>query len=324
MARSRMPPFVEPEKATLVREPLRGDGWLHEIKLDGYRGMVRVDGDDLRFLTSRGNDWSAMVPTILESVGKLGLGRAYLDGELVVLDERGISDFQGLQNALGTTGGTGALLYHVFDALFLDDEDIRALPIEDRKARLRAALGKSPPKNIRFSDHVVGDGPRFFESARDLGLEGVITKRAGTTYVSGRSRDWLKVKCLGRQEFVVVGYTEPDGSRRHLGALLIATRAKGKDLTFAGKVGTGFTERSLADLGKRLSPLARNTAPLEDPPRAAELGRVHWVEPKLVVEIGYSSVTREGKLRHPVFFGLRDDKPASKVVFEEARPKPDR
>lgn len=317
--KSSLPDFVEPQLATLVDEAPSGDKWIHEIKFDGYRIAARVEKGKATLLTRRGHDWTAKMGTTAEAIAALPVEKAMFDGELVVLDAEGVSDFQGLQNSL-SEGHDGKTLYCVFDLMHLDGRDLTDLPLLERKALLAEVMKGSTDPRLRLSQHVEGGGEKFFASACELGLEGTIAKRAESPYRSGRSRDWVKIKCLGRQEFVVVGFTEPGGSRSHLGALLLATRSKkGGELEYAGKVGTGFTAKSLAELRAKLDPLERKTPPLPQPPIGAEARGVHWVDPKLVAEIAYTTFTRDGHLRHPTFKGLRNDKPAKDVVRETAK-----
>lgn len=319
----RLPAAVAPQLATLVKEPPAGDAWLHEPKLDGYRILARIEGGSVTLLSRNGNDWTSRMPTIARALEASDLEGAVLDGEVCAMNASGKSDFQQLQSTLGSSG---ALVDFVFDALFLDFEDLRSLPQLERKARLREALGPRARRanaTIRYTDHVVGRGAEVFAGACRLGLEGIIAKRADSPYRAGRSPDWLKVKCTGRQELVIGGFSAPGGSRSHLGALLVGLR-KGDDLIYAGKVGTGFTERSLAELARRLGPLVRDRSPFADPPRGAEARDVTWVEPVLVAEIEFTEMTRDGRLRHPVFKGLRDDKSAADVVLEAPRRAPRR
>jgi bifunctional non-homologous end joining protein LigD len=317
-----LPEFVAPQLATLVSEAPAGGDWLHEIKLDGYRVLAAVAGDAVRLWTRSGQDWTDRFPAIAEALAARRGKPALYDGEVVALDAKGRSSFQALQNALG--GGADAeIAYFVFDLLAADGEDLRKLPLRERKARLAARLKKGDPA-VRFSDHVAGRGAEFHARACRLGLEGIISKRAAAPYRSGRGKDWLKVKCSARQELVIVGFTEPRGSRSRLGALLLAVW-EGARLRFAGKVGTGFGASTLADLYRRLSPLERDRSDGPDPrldgaPRGAAARGVHWVEPRLVAEISFTEWTDEGLLRHPSFEGLREDKPAKAVRREGAAP----
>jgi bifunctional non-homologous end joining protein LigD len=305
---------IEVQLATLVDTAPGSDQWLHEIKLDGYRIAARIDRGSVQLLTRRQNDWTERAPKVVEALGSLPVTNAVLDGEIVSLQPDGRSDFQSLQNAL-SEARSGSLVYYVFDLLFLDGRDLTSQPLLARKAELATLLGTAKLKQIRLSDHVVGGGPQFFQQACKLKLEGIIAKRADAPYRPGRSKDWLKIKCIARQEFVIGGYTLPEGSRTHLGALLVGVR-EGERLRYAGKVGTGFTQRSLRELHAQLTPLARTNAPFDQPLKGAAFRGARWVEPKLVAEVSFSEFTQDGRLRHPSFQGLREDKPASAVARE--------
>ncbi len=311
------------ELATLVDAPPEGDDWLHEIKLDGYRMLGRVERGRGQLLTRHGHDWTARAPGVAKLLAALPAQNAVLDGELVSLRKDGISDFQTLQNAL-RDGRSDALVYFAFDLLFLDGEDLRELPLHERKERLAQLLRRAAPDaHLRLSEHVTGGGARFFAQACKLGLEGTIAKRAASPYRAARSRDWLKIKCVARQEFVIGGYTPPGGSRQYLGALLVGLR-EGDKLRYAGKVGTGFNARSLRDLHERLRPLEQPDPPFDDAPKGSEVRDARWVRPELVAEIAFSEFTHDGRLRHPSFQGLREDKPARDVVREKSAHRPER
>jgi len=323
-ARAKLPSKVSPELATLVDEAPPGDDWIHEIKLDGYRILAHLDHGHVTLLTRNGKDWTERMPTLRAALEKLDVEQAVLDGELVALDASGISHFQTLQTSLNAENDA-ALVYYVFDLLHLDGEDTTARPLLERKSLLRELLAGSAEAlngSVRFSAHVVGSGAEFFVNACKLGLEGTIAKRGASTYRGGRGRDWLKVKCGKDQEFTIVGHTQPNGSREHFGALLLATQREG-ELVYAGKVGTGFSAASLKELYQKLSRLQRKTAPLAQPPRGADARGVTWLEPQLVAQIGFTEMTSDGLLRHPTFKGLRDDKPAREVKLEEPQPLQD-
>ncbi|HEX6275603.1 MAG TPA: DNA ligase D, partial [Polyangiaceae bacterium] len=319
----KLPDAIEPELATLVDAAPDGDGWLHELKFDGYRVLARLENGAVTLLTRRGHDWTARMPVLAEELSSLDVRSALLDGEVVVLDERGVSDFQALQNSLN--GERDAMLvYYAFDLLHLDGRDLRAAPLGERKALLKAlfeSAGNGLPATIRSSDHVEGRGPEFFRRACELGVEGIVSKRANAPYRSGRGRDWLKIKCTLRQEFVLVGFTEPAGSRSHFGALLVGVRRK-NELVYAGRVGTGFTEASLRELHEKLARLETKEPPIVNPPRGAQARGVHWVRPELVAEVAFTGFTDDGVLRHPTFQGLRDDKRAKDVRLETAAAPP--
>lgn len=318
--RAALPDFVEPELATLASAAPVGDAWLHEIKLDGYRILVRIEAGKVRLLSRRGHDWTERLPSVASALAALPVESVLLDGEVVVLGKDGVSDFQRLQNSLDADRDADCI-YFAFDVLFIDGLDVRGLPLVERKALLKSTFEDYANERVRFGDHVPGAGPEVFERVCKLGLEGIISKRADSSYESGRGRAWLKVKCLARQEFVIGGFTEPAGSRKHLGALLLGVR-EGDQLLYAGKVGTGFTQSSLAELARRLRPLEQATAPFSNPPKGAERRGVHWVEPRLVAEVAFVERTEEGLVRHASFQGLREDKPAEDVRVERAEPKP--
>jgi bifunctional non-homologous end joining protein LigD len=312
---------IEPELATLVDEAPPGEEWFHEIKFDGYRVLCEIDEADdgkVHLWTRRGKDWSDRFQPVAEAALNLPVRQALLDGEVVVLEADGRTSFQALQNAL-TGGRDKDLVYFAFDLLYLDGYDLRKASLRDRKAALAQVLA-GPKSVVRYSEHVEGQGDAFFRHACSLSLEGIVTKRAEAPYRSGRGKDWLKVKCIKRQEFVIVGYTDPEGARTGFGALLLAVHDEAGELVFAGKVGTGFNEQLLADLKRRLSRLERKTPAFSHPPRGAEARRSHWVEPELVGEVAFTEWTEDGILRHPSFQGLREDKPPTDVVRELPEP----
>ena len=308
------------ELATLVDEPPDGDQWLHELKFDGYRVECLIDDGAVTLITRKGLDWTHQFSPIAEAASALPVESAILDGEVVVLLPDGRSSFQALQQAFSGRP-PGALVYYVFDLLEYDGEDLRQQPLIDRK-QLLALLLKRRRKGsrvLRYSDHIQGQGRKVLADACKAGLEGIISKRSDSLYTGVRSRSWLKVKCQQRQEFVIVGFTEPKGARSGLGALLLGVYGDGKSgLRYAGKVGTGFSDATLADLESRLTPLERKTTPLKDGPRTGLKG-LHWVEPRLVAEVRFTEWTDDGRLRHPAFVGLRRDKPAAEVRRENVR-----
>jgi len=321
--KSALPDFVEPQLATLVAEAPAGDSWLHEIKLDGYRMQARCDGERITWLTRRGHDWSERLPSLSAELSAFSLPQALLDGELVVL-QSGVSSFQLLQNSLNDQHD-GRVVYYAFDLLHLAGYDLRGAPLLERKALLAALLQAAgtthETSRIRLSGHVVGQGEAFFARACELGVEGSVCKRADGRYASGRSRDWLKVKCLQRQEFVIGGFSEPSGARSHLGALLLGVQGE-RGLEYAGRVGTGFSERSLSELHEKLAPLERARPAFVAPPRGADARGVHWVEPELVAEVEFTERTSDGLVRHASFRGLREDKAAKQVHAERPEPVP--
>lgn len=323
-APTAMPPLAElkPQLATLVDRPPTGTQWVYEIKLDGYRMMARIAQGKVELRSRNGLDWSHSFPAIAAALGELDVDEAVLDGELCYVGSDGLSDFQSLQNALPRGGGKPdataqrRIVYYVFDLLWIDGEDVRGLPLLDRKQHLRKRVGARKRGPLQFSAHVQTDGGPALLQACKAGFEGLIAKRADAPYRHGRGTEWLKLKCHRRQEFVVVGMTPAQGTRVGFGALLLALR-DGDGWHYVGKVGTGFDARSLRKLQRLLKARAIDTAPVVNPPR---LRGVRWCRPELVCEIEFSEMTRDGSLRHPSFQGLREDKPATDVRRERATP----
>lgn len=317
----RLPSDPKPELATLVGEPPKGEGWLHEIKFDGYRLLCRIDGGKARLISRNGKDWTDRFSGIAEAVRRLPCGAALLDGEAVVQNERGASDFQALQNTIRDRRGD--VLYFVFDLLYLEEYDLTESPLAERKAALARLLSGTEESGIvRYSDHVAGNGARFYKEACRMGLEGIVSKRADAPYRARRTRSWLKVKCLLRQEFVIVGFTDPSGSRVGFGSLLLAVNDAGGNLVSAGRVGTGFDNALLRQLHQRLEKIERKTAPIEDAPKGTRARGIHWVTPRLVAEVGFTEWTRDGVVRHPSFQGLREDRSPDQVVRETPAANP--
>ena len=310
--RSPFPERVRPQLATLVEKPPEGDEWLHEVKFDGYRALCRIEDGKARFYTRQGNDWTDRFASLVAAVEALTVQNALLDGEVAVLLQNGASSFQALQNSLTTKGKD--LVYYVFDLLYLNGYDIRRTPLLERKALL-ASLLREEAGPVRFSDHFQGNGKELFETACKHSLEGIISKQANRPYTSGRSADWLKIKCVKSQEFIVGGFTDPGGSRIGFGALLVGFRENGK-LVYAGKVGTGYTERTLKDLLPHLEKLQQPESPFVNPPKGSAVRKVHWVKPELVAQVEFSEWTRDGILRSPSFQGLREDKKPAEVGRE--------
>jgi DNA ligase D-like protein (predicted ligase) len=317
-----LPQFVLPQLSQPVEKPPSGPQWLHEIKLDGYRMAARIDNGRVQLLTRTGLDWTAKYPSAVAALANLNVKTAYLDGELCGVDDAGLPSFAQTQAA--TDGESGArLVYYAFDLLHLDGRDVSALPLIERKKLLEPLMvGKL---GLQFNGHETGDGGLILEHAGKLGFEGVVSKTIDAPYAPGNRGLWRKAKWLNRQESVVVGWSDPEGSRPHLGALLLGYYTDDSKLIYAGRVGTGMPVKVLADLRRRLEPLARKTSPLNvPPPRSTRFGsplvlsRVHWVGPMLVVEITYLTWTADNLLRHTVYVGLREDKPADQVGREPA------
>jgi len=307
-----LPETLQAELALLVDAAPDGSGWLHEIKFDGYRMLCRVAERKCRIQSRTGKDWTGSFSAIADAMARLPVESAWIDGEIVVADAQGRTSFQALQNALSSESGARPF-YYAFDLPYLNGYDLRGAALSDRKALLRKIVGDTPL--VRFSDHVEGNGPAFFAQACGMGLEGIISKRATSTYQAVRGRGWQKIKCGMRQEFVIGGYTDPQGARSGFGALLLGVH-DGKELIYCGKVGTGFDEATLASLAKALQKRGTDKTPFANPPTGAEARRAHWVKPDLVGEVTFTEWTRDGTLRHPSFEGLREDKPARAVVRE--------
>ncbi|GIL40388.1 DNA ligase D [Roseiterribacter gracilis] len=308
---AKLPDFVPVQLATRVKAPPKGDDWLHEIKFDGYRTQLRFDRGRVQFLTRRGLDWSERFAGLVEPATELPATTALIDGEIVVLDKQGVSDFGALQAYL-SEGKREQLLYYAFDLLHLDGQDLTKLPLEARKEALRKILPRTDGP-IRFSDHVTATGEEFYSQACRLALEGVISKRRDAPYRSGRGDSWVKSKCVERQEFIIGGWTPPSDRTQSVGSLLLGVY-DGDRLVYVGKVGTGFTRSSGADLRKRLDKLKTDKHPFDRKPPDSRDAR--FVKPDLVAEIEYLTMTRDRILRHASFKGLREDKEARSVTME--------
>jgi DNA ligase D-like protein (predicted ligase) len=321
--RSPLPAFVPPQLSLPVEKPPSGPQWLHEIKLDGYRIAARIDKGRVQLLTRTGLDWTDKYPSAIAAFANLNINTAYLDGELCGVDETGLPTFAHTQAA--TDGEREVqLVYSAFDLLHLDGWDISDLQLIERKALLQPLLVNKP--GLQFNGHETGDGELILEHAGKLGFEGVVSKTIDAPYAPGNRGLWRKAKWLNRQEFVIVGWSDPEGSRPHLGALLLGYYTDDGKLIYAGRVGTGMPVKVLADLRRRLDQLARKASPLNVPPSRKTrfgsplvLSRVHWVEPVLVAEVTYLTWTADNMLRHTVYVGLREDKPAEQVRREAAQ-----
>jgi bifunctional non-homologous end joining protein LigD len=298
-----LPDRVEPMKAVLTDQPFSDPGWIYERKLDGIRCIAIKADQRVRLLSRNHLSLNGRFPEVVDALERDAATQFVLDGEVVAFDG-GQTSFARLQQ------GAEHVFFYVFDLLHLGGEDVTPLPLRRRKALLRGALGFHGP--VRLTPHRNGDGEALFRDACRKRWEGVIAKRADAPYTHGRSRDWLKFKCSAEQELVVGGFTAPKGSRTDLGALLVGYYEDGR-LRYAGKVGTGFTRATLSDLAGRLEPLLRQESPFADEVRERSAS---WVEPRLVAQVGFSEWTRDGRLRHPRFLGLRDDKAAEEVVRE--------
>ena len=314
-AADKMPTRIDVELATLAKAAPDGEEWLHEIKFDGYRIVARLEDGKVDLISRNHKNWTTRFEFIAEAVKTIPVSQAILDGEVVALRPDGVSDFQELQNTFREEA-TDTLRYYIFDLLYLDGRDLRQEPLAERKRLLTEVLqGKGVSPNIALSEHIQGNGPTFLKQACDSGVEGIISKRQESTYKPGRGHDWLKMKCLQNDEFVIGGYTDPTGSRVGFGALLLGYHNNKGPLQYAGKVGTGFDDRLLDALSKRLHNLEQAESPFKDRKRPTR--GTHWVEPKLVAQVAFGSWTHDGLLRHSSFQGLREDKPANEVVYEK-------
>lgn len=303
---AQFPQQLTPTLATLENEVPVSSDWVHEIKFDGYRLLAQVTDDhQVQLLTRNGQNWSHKFPKLQQLLQDLPCQSAVLDGEVVAFDAAGISSFHSLQQALAEQR-EDKLVYQVFDLLYLDGYDLTKTPIIQRKLALEAltrSLTQHTDSKLKYTDHMVGQGPEFHQHACELGLEGIISKRADSSYAAKRSRAWLKIKCNDRDDFIICGYTAPKRSRSGFGALLLCAWDQQK-LIYTGKVGTGFNQRTLTKLSKQLASLEVAESPLHNPPSMQD---VTWVKPKLIAAVEFTQWTREGRLRHPVYQGLRQD-----------------
>ncbi len=317
--KGRLPATPRPQLATPAEAAPDGPQWFHEIKHDGYRLIARISGGGAHLLTRNGLDWTQKFPALAERFGGLSVETALIDGELVHLEADGTSDFGRLQDAIAT-GRTDELVFYAFDLLHLDGYDLTGAALEDRKAVLADIIPAHSAGILRYSDHQVGHGPEFFHHACGYELEGIVSKRRDRPYQPGRSDSWLKVKCANRDEFVVIGFTDPAGTRQGLGALLLGYYDGHGGLHYAGRVGSGFGDAQLAALRARLDELARAAAPVEALPKGVSLKGVHWTEPALVAEVRYAGWTADELLRHASFVGLREDKSPEEIVRDADPP----
>jgi DNA ligase D-like protein (predicted ligase) len=306
-----LPLWIPPQLTQLTAAAPSGPQWLHEIKLDGFRMAARIEGGRAQLLTRTGLDWTDKYPSVLAVLAKVRAKAAYLEGELCGVGDDGLSSFSQTQAASDGERGV-RVVYYAFDLLHLNGRDTAGLPLSERKALLEPLI--EAWAGLQFNAHETGDGEIVRQHACKLGFEGVVSKTIDAPYAPGNRGLWRKSKCLNRQELVVVGWTDPEGSRPHLGGLLLGYYTDDGKLIYAGRVGTGMPDKLLADLRRRLEPLARATSPLSaPPPRKTRFGsplvlsQVHWVEPQLVAEIAYLTWTADALLRQTVYVGLRSD-----------------
>ena len=310
--RSAMPAFVEPCLATLVAKPPIGDDWVHEIKFDGYRIQALIDGKSVRLLTRNGLDWSDRFCTLPRLLADFHDGTAIIDGELVVDDAEGHSSFSALADAL-KSGRSERFVLHCFDLLYLDGLNLLNARLGDRKGALQTLFARrSKTGPIRLSEHLSMDGARMLAEVCKLGLEGIISKRIDRPYRSGRHDDWLKSKCIQVDEFVIVGYINSNAAPNAVGALVVGYYDK-KQLIYAGRVGTGYTQQNARNLMRLLRPLRVDAPAVGSALTNLQRKDVIWVKPELVAQIEYRAWTADGLLRHAAFKGLREDKLAKDV-----------
>lgn len=316
--KAALPATFSPELATLVDAPPPDpENWVFEVKFDGYRMLARIEDGAARLVTRNANDWTERLLPLKRELERMKLPDGWYDGEIVVHDEHGKPDFGRLQQAFDGQHAE-AIEYFLFDLPYCDGRDLRALALVERRALLERLLAKRKSDRVRFSAEFAHRPDELVVAACKMGLEGVIGKRRDARYVSRRSPDWIKLKCGLRQEFVIGGFTDPKGSRTGIGALLLGTYDEDGVLRYAGNVGSGFNHASLAELARRLDALRSDRSPFA--PRAVPGRKHHWVEPVLVAEVSFSEWTSAGAVRHPVFQGLREDKPARRITRERARP----
>lgn len=310
------PKFIAPQLATLVDTPPTGTDWLHEIKFDGYRILAFKNGAEVILKSRNNKDWTHKLQLISDAIKKLPFEQLIIDGEVVVLDVDGRSDFQLLQNTLKHKQ-QAPFVYFLFDILYFEGYDLRKLPLIERKSILKDILSVDI-SSLYYSDHIIGKGKSLYEHSCDHALEGIISKRLNSTYHSKRTMDWLKVKCLNRQEFVIGGYTPPQGQRAHFGSLFLGANNTDGTLEFVGNVGTGFKKDTLNEVYKLLTKNKTPYNPFNSKPPGSI--HAHWVKPKLVCEVEFTEWTEKGRLRHPSFKGMRLDKKATDVMLEFKTP----
>ncbi|ALI10445.1 MULTISPECIES: DNA ligase D [Pseudomonas] len=314
---TRLPERLSPQLATPVEEPPTGE-WRYEVQFHGYRLLTRIEQGEVRLYNRNHQDWTDRLKLHADALAGLDLGDSWLDGELVLLDETGHSDFAALREAFEISR-TVDMVYFLFDAPFLNGVDLRQAPVEERRAALKKALGNNASKRLRFSEWFSASQHDMFESAIALSLDSVVGKRLGSPYMSRRSADWVKLKCRLRQAFVIVGFTRPQGKRSGFGALLLAVNGA-TGLVYAGRVGTGFSQVQIKQLHEQLCTQQRESSPLAEPLNGTQGRGVQWVEPTLTCEVEFTEWTRDNQVRQAIFLGLPLHTPANKVVREQPLP----
>jgi bifunctional non-homologous end joining protein LigD len=319
--KAAMPESLPPQLATLVREPPVGDEWLHELKFDGYRMVCHLNRGKARLLSRNGKDWTERFPNLVAVLKTFPAVTAILDGEVVIVDQAGRSSFQKLQQAMGRGGDkVPAFVFEIFDLIYLDGYSLTKTPLRERKATLEQLLAavkiKEAKSPLRYSDHVEGNGALFFKQACEYGIEGIVSKLADSPYESTRNRNWLKTKCVQRQEFVIAGYTPSRNNFPGFGSLILGVYEKGK-LLYCGRVGTGFSIDQRVELQKKLDRLLQSNMPFAAKPKDPGLREARWAKPQLVGEVEFMQWTADGLIRHSSFQGLREDKKATEIVREK-------
>jgi bifunctional non-homologous end joining protein LigD len=311
-----MPDVIAPQLATLVREAPSGEEWFHELKFDGYRMLCHWQRGKARFLSRNGKDWTEKFPNLAQALKTLPATTAVLDGEVVIVDTAGRSSFQKLQQSMGRGGKAPAFVFEIFDLLYLDGYSLTPVPLRQRKQVLEQLLSKAKANGpLRYSDHVSGNGPLFFKQACEYRIEGIVSKLADSPYESTRNRNWLKTKCLMRQEFVIAGYTPSKKGFPGFGSLILGVYDQGK-LVYSGRVGTGFSIKQRLELQQKLNRISQPAMPFAAKPKDPGLREAHWARPQLVAEVEFTEWTADGSIRHPSFQGLREDKKPSEIVRE--------
>ncbi|MGC4244017.1 MAG: DNA ligase D [Herbaspirillum sp.] len=317
---SDMPERMEAQLATLADSAPQGEEWLSELKFDGYRGLCRIENGQAAIHTREGLDWSHRWPILVEALAKLPVDQAWIDGEVVALDADGRVSFEALQNLVRgdrqQANGIRLALY-AFDLLYLNGHDVRQLPLHQRKELLREVIpGGDEQGLLLYSEHIAGHADEVFRHACQHGMEGIVVKRADAPYSGRRDRNWIKVKCEHRQEFVIAGYTEPAGQRSGFGAILVGVHDEQGQLQYAGRVGTGFDERLLGSMLKQFRQREQDQPAFVNPPTGQQRRGVHWLKPELVAEVKFAQWTKSGILRHGSFVALREDKAPEEIVRE--------
>lgn len=312
---SSIPKKIHPALATLVDEAPNGKEWLHEIKFDGYRIIAIKKSGKTQLYTRNANKYTNKFKGITEAIDALVIENIILDGELVVLDDRKQSNFQLLQNAI-KSGEPQDFIYYIFDLIYAEKNNVSELPLIERKKILSQLLKNNTFDCLQYSDHVLGNGQPIFKKACQLGLEGIVSKKINSVYTQKRSKDWLKIKCSKRQEFIIVGFTPPQGNREYFGSILLATYNNKKELLYHGHVGTGFTQASLKSVYAGLRKYQSDHMPFKQKPPGSN--KVVWVKPVLVAEVEFTEWTQDNALRHPSFKGLRTDKKPSSIHKEKS------